>query len=157
MFLKSFVPAHQQGHGHTDPLSIWSLCPPCGGWQLRVPWMTPINSWMESQVVRASQYLGGTTNKKDRAWLFSAVPGDRPTGNGHKLKHNKLQLNLSGERGSFTAGVMEHCYRLQNYQHPWRYSEPEQTQPQATCPAWPCSTPSTTLSLLLILFMFYCD
>ena len=38
------------------------------------------------------------------------VPSNRTRGNGHKLKHRKLQLNT--RKNFFTLRVMEHWHRL---------------------------------------------
>jgi len=44
-------------------------------------------------VIDAYKYLKGGC-KEDGAKLFSVVPSDRTKGNGYKLKHRKLQLNM---------------------------------------------------------------
>jgi len=57
----------------------------------------------------AYKYLKGGC-QKDVAKLFSLVPSDRTRGNGHKLKHRKIRLNM--KKNFFPLRVTEHWNRL---------------------------------------------
>ena len=57
----------------------------------------------------ATKYLQGGS-QEDGARLFPVVPSDRTRGNGHKLKHRKLQLNL--RKNFFPLRVTEPWHRL---------------------------------------------
>jgi len=60
-------------------------------------------------LINACNYLnGGCQEDGDR--LFSVLPSERTRGNGHKLKHRKLQLNT--RKNFFTLRVTEHWNRL---------------------------------------------
>jgi len=48
--------------------------------------------------------------KEDEARLFPVVPRDRIRGNGHKLKHRRIFLNIS--KHFFTVRVTKHWHRL---------------------------------------------
>lgn len=48
--------------------------------------------------------------KEDRARPFSVVPGGRPRGNGHKLKHRRFPLTI--RKHFVTVRVIEHWHGL---------------------------------------------
>ena len=47
---------------------------------------------------------------EDEAMFFSAMPSDRTRGNGLKLKHRRLYLNI--RKHFFTARLTKHWHRL---------------------------------------------
>jgi len=59
---------------------------------------------LRGDLINASKYLQGGC-QEDGARLFAVVPSDRTRGNGHKLKHRKLQLNP--RKNFFTLRVTE--------------------------------------------------
>jgi len=64
---------------------------------------------LRGDLINASKYLQGGC-QEDGARLFSVAPRDRTTGNGHKLKQRKLQLNM--RKNFFTLRVTEPWHRL---------------------------------------------
>ena len=64
---------------------------------------------LRGDLINAYKYLKGG-GQEDGAKLFSVVPSDRTRGNGHKLKHRKLQLNP--RKNFFPLRVTEPWTRL---------------------------------------------
>jgi len=66
-------------------------------------------SRLRGDLLNAYKYLQGGC-QEDGAKLFSVVPSNRISGNGHKLKHRKFRLNM--RKNFFTLRVTEHWNRL---------------------------------------------
>jgi len=63
---------------------------------------------LRGDLINSHKYLKGC--QEDGARLFSVVPSDRTSSNGHKLKPRKFQLNM--RKNFFSLRVMEHWNRL---------------------------------------------
>jgi len=59
---------------------------------------------LRGDLINAYEYLKGGC-QENGAKLFSSVPSNRTRGNGHKLKHRKLHLNM--RKNFFTLRLME--------------------------------------------------
>jgi len=64
---------------------------------------------LRRDLIKPSKYLKGRC-QEDGAKLFSVVPSDRTSGNGHKLKHRKFRLNM--RKNFFPLRVTEPWNRL---------------------------------------------
>jgi len=63
---------------------------------------------LRGDLIYTYKYLKGGC-QEDGATLFPVVPSDRTRGNGHKLEHRKLRLNMGK---NFTLKVSEPWHRL---------------------------------------------
>ena len=85
------MPPRSDGHGHQHSA------------------MNQTTQWHLGDLTCTYKYLQGG-GQEDGARLFPVVPTDRTRGNGHKLKHRKLQLKM--RKNFFPLRVTEPWPRL---------------------------------------------
>ena len=115
----------------------WSICCTRKGWGNCICSAWRREGW-EGDLISGSKYLKGGC-QEDGARLFSVVPSNRTTGNGHKLKHRKFRLNM--RKNFFPLRVTEPWNRLPRTWWSlllWRYSKPPWMRSCAACCRWPC-------------------
>ena len=107
--------------------------------RLRAGTVQPGEENAQGDLINMYKYLKGGC-KEGRARLFSVVPSDGTRGNGHKLEHRRLPLNIS--KHYFCCeddGALEQvCPERLRSLHSWRYSKAVWTLSWATGSRWPC-------------------